>query len=212
MKKIIYIVFVMLWFNRISFAQKKLPDRKKLPDSTDEKAISLKKRTKYRAIIVGQDTMASSYLPAFYVIDNRVFKNNYQKRKYDKLVRDVKIAYPYAKLAAFKLRGYNSQLANKTEEEKKKLMKKVEKDLINEFGDELKNLTITQGRILLKLIDRETGNTTYALLEELRGTVSAFFWQSLARIFSSDLKANYNADGDDRKIEDIIILIDKGQI
>ena len=93
-----------------------------------------------------------------------------------------------------------------------KYIKTIEKQLMDEFGKELKKLTITQGRILLKLIDRETGNTSYELLKELRGTVSAVFWQTIARLFGSDLKSQYDPQDDDFLVERVVRLIETGQI
>ena len=89
-------------------------------------------------------------------------------------------------------------------------MKQVEKELLDEYEDDLKKLTITQGRILIKLVDRETGATSYELVKELRGSFSAFFWQAFARIFGSTLKAEYDPYGEDRLIEEIVLLIDNG--
>lgn len=168
--------------------------------------------TRTYATIVDGDTIPLIYLRPAYKIENRVFANQAQKNKWNRLVRDVKITYPYAKLAGIKLRDYNQQLQGKSEHEKKELMKKVEKELKDEFGPKLSDLTMNQGQLLMKLIDRETGNTSYEIVKELRGSFSAFFWQGIAKIFSSDMKKRYDADGDDRKIEDIISLIDKGLI
>ncbi len=81
---------------------------------------------------------------------------------------------------------------------------------MKKFAPELKRLTIIQGRILIKLIDRETGNTTYELIKKLRGSFSAFMWQSIARLLGDNLKAEYNAKEDDKMIEDIIIRIENG--
>ena len=114
-----------------------------------------------------------------------------------------------AKLAGEKLRGYEGELAAiDSERKKKKFYKKVEKELKAEFGDELTKLTISQGRILIKLIDRETGDTSYELVSELRGNFSAFFWQGLARIFGHNLKSNYDPEGEDRMIEEIVQRIE----
>lgn len=165
------------------------------------------------AVVRDGDTMAMHHLHTVFVFESRVFRSKGDQRKYNKLVRDVKIAYPYARLAGEKLRQYETILKDvKTESERHKIMKRVESELKTEYGDELKDLTITQGRILLKLIDRETGDTSYELVKELRGTFSAFFWQSLARLFGSDLKAEYEKDGADRNIEDIIVAIQQGKL
>lgn len=164
------------------------------------------------ATVVDGDTIPLIYLRPAYKIEDRVFLNQAQKNKWNRLVRDVKITYPYAKLAGIKLKNYNQMLQGKSELEQKALMKKVEKELKEEFGPKLSDLTMNQGQLLMKLIDRETGNTSYEIVKELRGSFSAFFWQGIAKIFSSDMKKRYDADGDDRKVEDIITLIDKGLI
>jgi hypothetical protein len=168
--------------------------------------------TRTYATVVDGDTIPLIYLRPAYKIESRVFANQAQKNKWNRLIRDVKITYPYAKLAGIKLKNYNQLLIGKTDVEKKALMKQVERELKAEFGPKLSDLTTSQGQLLMKLIDRETGNTSYEIVKELRGSFSAFFWQGIAKIFSSDLKKRYDADGDDRKIEDIISLIERGQI
>ena len=95
---------------------------------------------------------------------------------YLKLRRDVLRAYPYAKLAAVQLRFINDSIAKiPNENQRKKFVKATEKDLKEQFEKDLKKLTVTQGRILIKLVDRETGSTSYALVKELRGSLQAFF-------------------------------------
>ena len=86
------------------------------------------------------------------------------------------------------------------------------KKLQSEFEGELKKLTIKQGIILVKLIDRETGNTSYELVKQLRGSFSAFLWQSLARLFGSNLKLEYDPYGEDKLIEEIVVMIEQGVI
>ncbi len=163
------------------------------------------------ALIIDNDTVPVVNYPVFRITSSRNFGDEDSKHRYYRLVRNVKKVYPYARLAGQKLKEYDAELAGiKSERKRKVFMKKVEKELKDEFGDELKNLTITQGRILIKLIDRETGDTSYELVKELRGTFSAFFWQTLARLFGNNLKSVYDANGEDRQIEDIIILIDAG--
>ena len=134
-------------------------------------------------------------------------------RRYARLIYNLKIVYPYAIMAAGKLHEMNDVFLNlKTERERNAYVKQVESELVAEFENDLKSLTITQGRLLIKLIDRETGNTSYELVRELRGSFSAFFWQTVARLFGSNLKTKFDADGEDKLIEQILILIENGQI
>lgn len=164
-------------------------------------------------VIIDGDTIPNVTLEEVVIFPRLVFKNRYRKRRYSKLIRDVTRAYPYAKYAGNMLDKMENEFQNlTTEKEKKKYVKTIEKQLMGEFGNELKKLTITQGRILLKLIDRETGDTSYELLKELRGSVSAVFWQALARLFGSDLKSQYDPKGADRLMERVVKLIEAGQI
>ncbi len=133
--------------------------------------------------------------------------------QYYKLRRDVLKAYPYAKLAGVKLKEINHTLSSlSTEKAKRAYIKRTEKELKEQFEKDLKNLTITQGKILIKLIDRETGNTSYTLVKELRGGFQAFIWQGVAKLFSSNLKAEYDAEGQDQLIEVIVKGIENGDI
>ena len=141
----------------------------------------------------------------------RVFKNKREAVKWDRIKYNVKIVYPYAILAAAKLKEYDRILATiPNENERKKYTKLAEKQLKDQFGEELKNLTMTQGRILLKLIDRETGKTTYNIVKDMRGSFSAFMWQSVSLMFNSSLKSEYDAKGEDKAIEQAITLIENG--
>lgn len=169
--------------------------------------------TVMRAIIVGKDTIFVSNIPEVNIYPQRVFKNRFEYWRYRRLIRNVKAAYPYAKIAAEKLKELDERLANMpTERRQKAYIKATEKAIRDEFEDEVTHLTITQGRILIKLIDREVGNTTYIVLQDIKGNVSAVFWQAIARVFGSNLKSEYDPEGEDKMIEEIILLIDRGML
>ena len=141
------------------------------------------------------------------------FKNKRQQRQYGRLQRYVVKVYPYAKIAGEMLEDFDDTLKTFTSDRRrKKYLKGVEEQLKAEFGGELKKLTIKQGIILVKLIDRETGNTSYDLIKQLRGSFSAFLWQSLARLFGSNLKLEYDPYGEDYLIEDIVRRIESGEL
>ena len=164
-------------------------------------------------VIIDGDTLLLSSIEEVYIFPQRKFSSRRQLRRYRRLIRNVKKAYPYAKLAELKLDEISENLQRlETEKEKKDYVKQVEKEIKYEFEDELKKLTITQGRILIKLIDRETGDTSYELVKQLRGSFSAFFWQAIARFFGSNLKSEFDAAGEDRLINEIVILIENGQL
>lgn len=163
------------------------------------------------AVIYQGDTIPYVTLPIVVCYTDRVFKNKKQKEAWDRLRYNVKKVYPYAILAAARLKEYDQILSQfSSESEKKRYMQLAEKQLKKEFGAELKQLTVSQGRILIKLIDRETGKTSYDLVKEMRGTFSAYMWQGLALMFNSTLKDDYDAEGEDKAIEYAIKLIEAG--
>jgi hypothetical protein len=163
--------------------------------------------------IINGDTIFIANLPPVTIYPPREFSNDKEFQKYLRLIRNVKKAYPYAVLVNEKLREIDTELSKlQTKKEKKAYLDLSEKKLMDQFEDELKALTISQGRILIKLIYRETGNTTYYHIKELRGSFSAFFWQTMARLFGSNLKSKYDPVGEDKDIEEIILKIQKGQI
>jgi hypothetical protein len=159
------------------------------------------------------DTMANAMYYTCVITAERKFASAKEKAKWDRLKRDVKAAYPYAVLARMKLAEMDSQLVYvKGEKERKAFTEKCEKELTAQFSQDMRNLTMTQGRILFKLLDRETGSTTYQIIKERRGSFSAFMWQGVAVVFGNNLKADYDPSGDDKKIEEIVELIELGVI
>lgn len=159
------------------------------------------------------DTLYYASLEEVSISAQRRYASRRDYRRYQRLINNVKVAYPYAQKAAGILEEMNHEFMKlQTDRERNRYIKRVEERLMDEFGEDLRSLTITQGQILIKLIDRETGNTSYELLKELRGSFSAFFWQSVARLFGSNLKSEYDPLYEDRLIEDIIFLIEIGEL
>lgn len=167
----------------------------------------------YRMILDGNDTIYLSTIREIYVYPQHKFTSKRDYRRYQRLIYNVKKVYPYAILAKEKLKEVNAHMLTlKTDKQKKEYIKQVEKEIRNEFEGDLRNLTITQGRILIKLIDRETGNTSYDLVKELRGAFPAIFWQTLARVFGSNLKSRFDAEGEDKLLNEIVVMIENGQL
>lgn len=136
-------------------------------------------------------------------------------RKYDRLTRNVKKVYPYAYGAREIL--YECELKMKQtddENERKEMMKQAEDELYEKYSAELMKLTFSQGNILLRLIDRETQQTSYNLVQELRGKFRAFFWQGFARMWGYNLKVEYDPinNDEDKAIETIVQLIECGML
>ena len=181
-------------------------------NSNQKPAVPERKGTLVETVYYDGDTIPYAKLSAVTCSADRVFKSYRQKASWDRLKYNVKKVYPYAILASVKLKEYDRVMATiPSENGRKAFMKQAEKDLKNEFEDELKNLTVTQGRILIKLIDRETGKTTYDIVKCMRGSFSAAMWQGVAIVFNSSLKSDYDADGDEKNIELAIRLIEDGQ-
>lgn len=194
MNKGILAIFIILVFNVPSFSQ----------DTT---------RITLPAKVIEGDTVGLVDLRAAVIFPPVKIENRRQQVRYDKLVYNVKKVYPFAKLAGQKLRLYRDILDTiPGEKQKKVFLKKAEKELEAEFGDEIKEMTFSQGKILIKLVYRETGNSTYDIVKDLRGGFAAFIWQTMARIFGYDLKKSYDPIGEDRAIEQIVLMIEAGAI
>lgn len=165
-----------------------------------------------QGIVIEKDTFAVITLEPVWVESEMKFKNKRQREDWYKLKYNVKKAYPYAIIASARLREYENVLKTIPSEKARKLyMEKEEEKLKKEFESDLKKLTISQGRILIKLIDRETNKTSYELVKQLRGSFSAWMWQGLAKIFGSNLKSEYDPKNEDRMIEVAINQIENGR-
>ena len=134
-------------------------------------------------------------------------------KEYARLVQKIKKVYPYAKMAAKELEQYNEKFVNiKSEREKRKYIKSIEKQLFNKYEKSFKKLTISEGRYLMLLIDRETGDTSYELIKELKGSLPALFWQGIARVFGNSLKDEYDPVYKHFVIEQIVLMIERGEL
>ena len=141
------------------------------------------------------------------LLPKRPFKNSDQIRKYLILKRKTVKVYPYAVMASDRLNSLNLELSEiKRKRKKKRYTKKVQKFLEKEFTEELSKLTQTEGQILIKLIHRQTGSTTYKLVKSLRNGIKAFFYNTTAKFFNMNLKQEFipNSNLSDYYIEDII--------
>jgi hypothetical protein len=132
------------------------------------------------------------------------------KAKWTRLRNAIYVTYPYAKRAGWVVNGLNAQLANITDKEtRKKIIQGQEKQLKKEFTDPLTNLSVYQGKVLMKLINRETGNTCYELVKEYKGGFTAGFYQTLAFFVGSSLKQPYDKNGNDKEIEKIVQEVER---
>ncbi len=131
--------------------------------------------------------------------------------RYQRLIYNLKKVYPYSLIVRERLSQVNYELERIPDDrERRKYIKELEKDVFAEFEDDMRKMTITQGRLLIKLIDRETQNTSYVLIQQYKGNFSASFWQAVARIFGTNLKEEYDPSGEDALIERILLDIEAG--
>ncbi len=144
---------------------------------------------------------------------NRVycFAKPMDMSRHRKLVRDFRRVYPLAEVARQTMAGFEEQLlALPTRKAQRQFSKRTEKELVAQYTPTLKRMTVSQGRILVRLIDRETDQTSYEIVKEFRGGFVAGFWQGVARIFGHNLKDEYDPVERDRMIEQCILLYNAG--
>ena len=163
------------------------------------------------ARVVQGDTLPNILIQQVVVFPERKFSSKRDYRRYRRLVHNLKVVYPYAQIAKYKISEMDAHYRTlKTDKERKEYVKQVEKELRAEFEDQLVKLTISQGKLLIKLIDREVGRTTYGVIRDLKGGVSAVFWQAIARLFGSNLKTEFEAMGEDKLLNELIMLHEHG--
>ncbi len=179
-------------------------------DPGQQKPVSGKTVT---ARVENGDTLLLIELEPFDVVAPRVFDSRLEAWRYNRLVRNVKAAYPFAKLAGEMFEEYGEYIMSlESDRERRRFTREMERAIREELEDDLRRLTVTQGFILIKLIDRETRHTTYEILKDYRGNFSAIFWQSLSRLFGLNLRTEYDPYGSDRMIEEIVQMIEADQL
>jgi hypothetical protein len=176
MKRIWLLLFGFIFFTSASFANDTL---------------------KVYAVIIKGDTFPAKYLRTVFITDFRPFKDYEQQRLYKNLVSDVAIVYPYAKRTASLLNQIKNELTNcHTRKERRQYLKSKEDELNKQFKYQLVNMTTHQGRILILLINRETGNSCYDVIKEFKGGLKTFAYNLMMSTYDDDLnmKRKYNAD------------------
>ena len=164
--------------------------------------------------IVNGDTLYLAYLHDVYVYPPIRFKNKKQEKFYWKTVRDVKKTLPYAKMIMHEMETTDQQLSTMTERQQRKYWKVYEKQLFRKYEADFRDMTVSQGQMLMLLIDRECDKTSYDVIKMYKGRFIANFWQGIAKICGTDLKADYDLSKNekDRIIERVITLVEAGQL
>ncbi len=144
-------------------------------------------------IVIDGDTLAYFSLPTITIRTKMLYRSDAERLKYYQLRQDVLTVVPYARYAGIQYKWLEYNLAHEADPKKrKKLIKDVEEDIKKNYSKKLKDLTITQGRILIKLIDRETGQSTYEIVKALKNGFSAFIFQGIAGFFGDNLRDKYD--------------------
>lgn len=164
------------------------------------------------AQVEGQDTIPVATLNAVEIKGNMGEKGKEKRALYAELIRDVKVTLPYARFFAQKMKRIDSTLKTFDNKSKRKsFLEKEEKKLKTELEADLKDLTYDQGRVLIKLISRETDKTTYQLIKRYKSGFKATMWQTGARVFSMDLKETYDKDKEEA-LEKILKALEKRDV
>ncbi len=163
-------------------------------------------------IIDGDTVFTGSLTPVFKFDRMRGNRSRKSWRQYKRLVYNFKKTYPYALQAKEIIHEADSVLATRafSDSEREEYISSYQKKLFKQFEKPLRKLTISQGKLLMKLIDRELGRTSFYIIREYRGKLAAGFWQTVARVFGNDLKKPYDRFGEDRMVEDLIMLYNAG--
>lgn len=159
------------------------------------------------------DTIPALRLPTVYVFKPLKFKNKKQEKEYNRLVYNVKKTLPIAKevnRAIIETYEFLQTLPN--EKAREEHLKMVEKGVKEQYTPRLKKLTFSQGKLLIKLINRETDSSSYELVKAFLGPFKAGFYQAFAALFGASLKKEYHPEGDDQLVERIVILVENGQL
>ncbi len=162
------------------------------------------------ARIVDGDTVGLAQLDEVLVFAQHRFRNERQRQRYTRYIQNVKKTLPIARQISRELDLLNDSLVLcPSVEERTAFIDRKEKDLFSKYENRLRHLTVRQGRILIKLVARETGQTAYQHIKLLKGTSTAAFWQGVAFLFGSSLASDYDAEYDDKYLESVVLLIDK---
>jgi uncharacterized protein DUF4294 len=156
------------------------------------------------------DTIPCSWLEDAYVSGRLTGANRKRYAEWTRLRNAVYVTYPYATAASKVMNDINAQLVNVTDKKKRKeIIMSREKELKTQFSDKLTQLSVYQGKVLMKLIYRQTGNNCYEIIEDYKGKFNAGFWQTVALVFGSNLRQDYDPNGDDHDMEIIVQDVEK---
>lgn len=182
--------------------------------ATEGRDFILQDRERYlQYVIADGDTVYFDNIRAARVYEKLPRQKGREWRKYYRLVHNFSKVYPYALVARSLVQEVDSTIAadNLKRIKRDRYINEVQKELFEVFETPLKNLTISQGALLMRLIDREVGKSSYNIIKDYKNGIAAGFWQGVARIFGTDLKRPYDPDGEDEPIEDLVQKWENGE-
>ena len=174
--------------------------------SANAQKLGINDTTKVYAYVTPEgDTIPSGYMNPVTVFTKGSPKWKKYWVEWTRLRNAVYVTYPYAKAASKTMLEVNSQLVNITDKSKRRtIIHSKEAELKKQFADKLTQLSVYQGKVLMKLIYRETGDNCYEIIKEYKGSFNAAFWQSLAYVFGNSLKQTYDPNNEDKLMESIV--------
>lgn len=210
-KYIIFILFLSLG-SEMASAQV-IPDIDNVPDDEMPPATNMEIKVKNSRVFFHVDSIPAIIFPTFYKYPPMTFKNDKERDRYNRLVANVKRLLPLAKLAKYTvIETYDYLQTLPTKKEKAEHIKLVEDGLKKQYAPTLKRLSRSQGRLLVKLIDRECGQTGYNIAQAFIGSFKANIYQAMAFCFGNSLTKRYDPEGDDRYTERVVRLVESGQL
>ncbi|ATV26230.1 DUF4294 domain-containing protein [Prevotella intermedia] len=208
-----YRVIFAFWFLLIAvsgFAQEHINPEDRVVDLNSPTFVPMVHIGKAK---VGSDSIQYVRTNKIYIFPPMEFKNDKQRQAYNRLVANIKKVLPLAKECNQIILETGAYLQTiPTKKERDAHMKAVEKGLKEEYTPRIKKLTYSQGKLLIKLIDRETHSTGYELIQAFLGPVRAGFYQAFAWVFGASLKKRYDPKGADRLVERIVLQVEAGQL
>ena len=208
-----YIMLLMALVASLTLSAQTVPDVDDVPDSDEPPAINLEIKVMHARAFYGGASVAHIVLPTFYKYPPLNFKNQKERDRYNRLVANVKRLLPLAKLARYTvIETYDFIQTLPTKKERAEHLKRVEEGLKKQYTPTLKKLTRSQGRLLVKLIDRECGQTGYDIAQAFIGAFKANMYQAIAFCFGNSLTKRYDPKGEDRYIERVVRMVESGQL
>lgn len=164
-------------------------------------------------MVEGRDTVFTDELPPARVYSRMPRQKGREWRRYYRLVHNFSKAYPYALAARHLVHEVDSTIEadNLKRAKRDRYINSMQKQLFEDFESSMRGLTVSQGALLMKLIDREVGKSSYMIIKDYKNGMAAGFWQGIAKIFGTDLKKPYDPEGEDRPIEELVQLWETGQ-